>query len=128
MKKIFLIVLMCMLVVTAGVISPAMATNVRGGTISVRPVYTPGLGVSIPKRTVIGTTKIYKRPIGGIYPIYGGVYYSGVRYTSRRNRVASYDEIKPQQTVVREVYRTPHITSCSGLAFYDKEGNITRCR
>ena len=127
MKKFFQIIFVCILALATGIM-PAAAAPVRGGTISVRPVYSPGLGVNIPKRTVIGTTRIYKRPIGGFYPTYGGVYYSGTRYTSKRNRVASYDEVRPQQTVVKEVYRTPPITSCSGLAFYDKDGNIIRCR
>ena len=128
MKKNFAVVLMCMLVLPASLASQVYGANVRGGTISVRPAYTPGFGVNIPKQTIIGTTKMYKRPIGGIYPVYGGVYYSGVRYSSRRNRVATYDEIKPQQVVVREVYKTPPITSCNGLAYYDKEGYIIRCR
>lgn len=125
MKKIFVVLGVYLLMLVG--IAPVSATEVRGGTISVRPAYTPGIGVNIPKQTVIGTTKIYRRPIGGIYPIYGGVYYSGVRYSSRRDRRVSYDP-QPQTQVVKEVYRTPPITSCSGLAFYDKEGNITRCR
>lgn len=131
MKNISIILTVCMMLLAEFCAVPALAANVRGGTISVRPVYSPGLGVSIPKQTIIGTTKLYKRPIGGFYPVYGGVYYSGVRYSSRRDRRVSYDNYQnnqPQQVVVKEVYRTPPITSCNGLAYYDKDGNITRCR
>lgn len=125
MKKVLVVIVVCFSLMCG--LLPVSATSVRGGTISVRPAYTPGIGVNIPKQTIIGTTKIYRRPIGGIYPIYGGVYYSGVRYSSKRDRRVSY-EPQPQQQVVKEVYRTPPITSCSGLAFYDKDGNIIRCR
>lgn len=124
MKK-FVAVVVCVIFLMP-MTNIAEAAPARSGTISVRPTYTPSLGSPIPKRTVVGTTKPLGRGVGGFYPAYG-VYYGGVRYTSKRNQVAVSSASSPQQ-VVQVVNTAPPIKSCNGITYYDKAGNITRCR